>query len=84
MGRHLERRSLAALLLRPAARTFFAAEEVLAGWEDAAPVPADHGWSALAAETAVVPIPGNHVTLIRDPGNVRVLAAKIESATIPL
>jgi len=27
-----------------------------------------------------VPIPGNHVTLIRDPENVRVLAGKIDAA----
>jgi thioesterase domain-containing protein len=39
-----------------------------------------HGWSALAGETEVVPIPGNHVTLIRDPENVRVLAEKIDAA----
>ncbi len=59
---------------------FFAAEEVLAGWEDTAAVPIDHGWADLAAETEVVPIPGNHVTLIRDRENVRVLAEKIDVA----
>ncbi|HEX3528603.1 MAG TPA: hypothetical protein VH988_16175 [Thermoanaerobaculia bacterium] len=56
------------------------AQQRLAGWEDTAAVPIDHGWSTLAAETEVVPIPGNHVTLIRDPENVRMLATKIDAA----
>lgn len=66
----------------PGRITFFAAEETLAGWEDTAAIPADHGWAALAAETEVVPVPGNHVTLIRDAENVRVLAEKIDVAVL--
>jgi len=58
--------------------TFFAAEETLAGWEDTAANSTDHGWAALAAEAEVVPIPGNHVTLIREPENARVLAERID------
>src|SRR5262249_10493719 len=61
----------------PGRLTFFAAEETFAGWEDTTTLPEDHGWSALAADTTVVPIPGNHVTLIRDPENVRVLSEKL-------
>jgi amino acid adenylation domain-containing protein len=64
----------------PGRLTFFAAEETLAGWEGGEAIPKDHGWAALAAEAEVVPIPGNHVTLIREPENVRVLAETIDSA----
>jgi amino acid adenylation domain-containing protein len=62
----------------PGRLTFFAAEEQP---EDLADEPT-HGWHALAAELDLVRVPGTHVTLIRDPKNLRVLADRLRTAIL--
>jgi amino acid adenylation domain-containing protein len=62
----------------PGRLTFFAAEEQP---EDLADEPT-HGWHALAAELRLVRVPGTHVTLIRDPKNLRVLADRLRTAIL--
>jgi thioesterase domain-containing protein len=64
----------------PGRLTFFAAED---NPVDEA-IPRDHGWGALAAEIEVVPVPGDHVTVIREGEKVRVLAEKLSTAVSPL
>ncbi|HEX2644714.1 MAG TPA: thioesterase domain-containing protein, partial [Thermoanaerobaculia bacterium] len=62
----------------PGRLTFFSAQEPGPG-QTLDPDPT-HGWGALAGSVEVVPIPGNHVTLIREAANVRVLAARLVAA----
>jgi phthiocerol/phenolphthiocerol synthesis type-I polyketide synthase D len=64
----------------PGRLTFFAAQEAAPGQVFDPTADPTHGWGALAGSVEIVPIPGNHVTLIRDPSNVRVLAGKLTAA----
>jgi len=62
----------------PGQVTFFAAEEQ----PDLPPEIPDepgHGWAALC-KLEILPVPGNHVTLIRDARNLEVLAARLRNA----
>ncbi len=63
----------------PGRVTFFAAEQQP---ELAPEIPDEpgHGWAALAGKLDTIPVPGNHVTLIRDPQNLEVLAARLREA----
>ncbi len=60
----------------PGRVTFFAAEEQPDGTDS----DLSHGWAALTREIDIVPVPGNHVTAIEDPENVRVLADRLLQA----
>ncbi|HKH49381.1 MAG TPA: amino acid adenylation domain-containing protein, partial [Thermoanaerobaculia bacterium] len=63
----------------PGRVTFFAAEEQ----PDLPPEVPDepgHGWAALAGKLEIIPVPGNHVTLIRDARNLEVLAVRLRDA----
>ncbi|HBL31586.1 MAG TPA: non-ribosomal peptide synthetase, partial [Acidobacteria bacterium] len=60
----------------PGTVTFFAAAEPPVG----APAEPGHGWAAFAAHLEILAIPGNHVTLLRDPRNREVLAARLREA----
>jgi thioesterase domain-containing protein len=39
-----------------------------------------HGWSRLAGELELQRVPGDHVTMVRDPENLRVLARRLAVA----
>ncbi|HVS00983.1 MAG TPA: hypothetical protein VMW27_30475, partial [Thermoanaerobaculia bacterium] len=56
--------------------TFFAAAEQP---EEIGADPS-HGWGELAGELELVRVPGDHVTLITQPENVRILARNLEEA----
>ena len=58
--------------------TFFAAEVPP---PEAPPEPEpSHGWAALAGETELHWIPGDHITMLDDPAHLRVLAEKLEAS----
>ncbi|HYU35670.1 MAG TPA: AMP-binding protein, partial [Thermoanaerobaculia bacterium] len=59
--------------------TFFAAEEQ-PGLPPGISTEPGHGWAAYARQLEIVPVPGNHVTLMRDARNLAVLAALLRQA----
>jgi thioesterase domain-containing protein/acyl carrier protein len=61
----------------PGRLTFFAAEEqpaLVAGVE----IDPCHGWAALAEDTDLLRVPGDHVSMMYDPAHLEVLAARLE------